>query len=257
MTEPTPTIPTTPTTPTKTDATPDSTDLVGAREAGAASCSAPPEHPREPLGAYRPDQPAERAAEAFYDIVRRRRTVRMFSDRPVSRETIEWVCRAAGTAPSGANKQPWRFVCVSNPAMKHRIRLAAEAEEREFYTRRATDRWLADLAPFGTNPDKSFLDVAPWLVVVFALRQTDDGGQVYYLNESVGIATGLLLTAAHMAGLATVTHTPSPMKFLAEVLERPEHERPFMLIPMGYPAADATVPKIGRKGLDEIAVFVE
>lgn len=221
------------------------------------SYSAPPGHPRQPLEPYQPSLPSEHAAEAFYEVVRRRRTVRMFSDRPVSRATIEWVCRAAGSAPSGANKQPWRFVCVSNPEVKHKIRVAAEAEEREFYTNRASERWLADLAPFGTNPDKGFLDVAPWLVVVFALRQTDDGGQVYYLNESVGIATGLLLTAAHHAGLATVTHTPSPMRFLADVLERPEHERPFMLIPMGYPAADATVPKIGRKGLDEIAVFVE
>jgi nitroreductase len=206
---------------------------------------------------YRPPVPSEQAAEGFYQTLRLRRTVRMFSDRAVSRATIEWVIRAAGTSPSGANKQPWRFVAVSDPAMKHRIRVAAEAEEREFYERRASERWLADLAPFGTNPDKGFLEVAPWLVVVFALRQTDDGGQVYYLNESVGIATGMLLTAAHMAGLATVTHTPSPMKFLGEVLQRPEHERAFMLIPMGYPAADATVPDIGRKPLEEIAVFVE
>lgn len=217
----------------------------------------PAEHPREPLVPFVPDRPAPDAARAFYDVIRKRRTVRMFSDRPVARETIEQVLLAAGTAPSGANKQPWRFVAVSNPDMKHRIRLAAEEEEREFYERRASARWLADLAPFGTNPDKSFLDVAPWLIVVFALKQTDDGGQVYYLNESVGIATGMLLTAAHMAGLATVTHTPSPMGFLREVLNRPEHERPFMLIPMGYPAADATVPKIGKKPLDEIAVFVE
>lgn len=223
----------------------------------ATPTSPPPEHPREPLVPYVPDLPAERAAEAFYHTLRLRRTVRMFSDRPVSRATMEWVIRAAGTSPSGANKQPWRFVAVSNPDMKHKIRLAAEAEEREFYANRASERWLADLAPFGTNPDKGFLDVAPWLVVVFALRHTDDGGQVYYLNESVGIATGMLLTAAHMAGLATVTHTPSPMKFLAEVLGRPEHERPFMLIPMGYPAVDATVPKIGKKPLEEIAVFVE
>lgn len=224
---------------------------------GVPSYSRPVEHPREALRPYRPGRPPEEAARAFYDVVRQRRTVRMFADTPVSRETIETVIRAAGTAPSGANKQPWRFVAVSNPDMKHRIRLAAEEEERAFYAERASERWLADLAPFGTNPDKSFLDVAPWLVVVFALRQTDDGGQVYYLNESVGIATGLLLTAAHMAGLATVTHTPSPMRFLSEVLGRPAHERPFMLIPMGYPAPDATVPKIGKKPLEEIAVFVE
>jgi nitroreductase len=218
---------------------------------------APREHPREPLRPYRPGVPSERAAEAFYDVVRQRRTVRMFSDAPVSRATVEWVCRAAGTAPSGANKQPWRFVCVSDLATKRAIRVAAEAEERAFYAHRATERWLADLAPFGTSPDKGFLEVAPWLVVVFALRQTDDGGQVYYLSESVGIATGLLLTAAHHAGLATVTHTPSPMGFLREVLGRPEHERPFMLIPMGYPAPDATVPKITKKPLEDIAVFIE
>lgn len=217
----------------------------------------PPEHPREPLVPYTPGLPSEEAAAGFYEILRRRRTVRMFADTPVSRETIEAVIRAAGTAPSGANKQPWRFVAVSNPGIKHKIRLAAEEEERAFYGHRASERWLADLAPFGTNPDKPFLDVAPWLVVVFALKHEDDGGQVYYLNESVGIATGMLLTAAHMAGLATVTHTPSPMGFLRQVLGRPEHEKPYMLIPMGYPAKDATVPKIGKKPLDEIAVFVE
>lgn len=217
----------------------------------------PGEHPREALVPYRPAQSPEAAARAFYDVVRRRRTVRMFSDAPVSRETIEWAIRSAGTAPSGAHKQPWRFVAVSNPEMKHRIRVAAEGEEREFYERRASERWLADLAPFGTNPDKGFLEIAPWLIVVFALRQTDDGGQVYYLNESVGIATGLLLTALHHAGLVTVTHTPSPMGFLREVLGRPEHERAFVLIPVGYPAPDATVPRLSRKPLEEIGVFVE
>lgn len=217
----------------------------------------PPEHPREPLKPFRPAQPPNDAARAFYETVRLRRTVRMFADTPVPRETIEWAIRAAGTAPSGANKQPWRFVAVSNPDTKHQIRLAAEAEEREFYERRASDRWLADLAPFGTNPDKGFLDIAPWLIVVFALKHADDGGQVYYLNESVGIACGMLLTALHAAGLATVTHTPSPMGFLREVLARPEHERPYLLIPVGYPAPDATVPKITRKPLEEIAVFIE
>jgi nitroreductase len=217
----------------------------------------PPEHPREPLRPFLPDEPPAQAARRFYETVRLRRTVRMFADTPVPRETIEWAIRAAGTAPSGANKQPWRFVAVSNPDTKHQIRLAAEAEEREFYERRASDRWLADLAPFGTNPDKGFLDIAPWLIVVFALKQTDDGGQVYYLNESVGIACGMLLTALHAAGLATVTHTPSPMGFLREVLARPEHERPYLLIPVGYPAPDATVPRITRKPLEEISVFLE
>ena len=181
----------------------------------------------------------------------------MFSDRPITRETIEWVIRAAGTAPSGANKQPWRFVAVSDPDLKHRIRLAAEEEEREFYARRASAEWLADLAPFGTDPDKSFLDVAPWLIAVFKLAKDDDGGMTYYVNESVGIAVGMLLAAAHHAGLATLTHTPSPMGFLSEVLGRPSHERAYLLIPVGYPADDAVVPAITRKPLEQIAVFHE
>lgn len=222
------------------------------------SYPAPPEGaPHVPLDRYDPGVPAERAAEAFYGVMNRRRTVRMFSDRPVSRETIGHVIRAAGTSPSGAHKQPWRFVAVSNPVVKSKIRAAAEEEEREFYGGRASDRWLDDLRPFATDADKRFLEIAPWLVVVFALKKTDDGGQVYYLNESVGIATGMLLAAAHHAGLATLTHTPSPMKFLAEVLGRPGNERPYLLIPMGYPTDDCVVPKLERKPLDEIAVFVE
>ena len=217
----------------------------------------PPDAPHEPLDRYEPGAAPEEAARSFYEVMKRRRTVRMFSSKPVSRETIEWVIRAAGTAPSGANKQPWRFVAVSDPATKARIRAAAEEEEREFYSTRASERWLADLRPFGTDPDKRFLEIAPWLVVVFALKKTDEGGQTYYLNESVGIATGMLLTAAHHAGLATLTHTPSPMGFLRETLGRPEHERPYLLIPMGYPTEDCVVPRIGRKGLGEISVFVE
>lgn len=181
----------------------------------------------------------------------------MFSDRGVSRETVEWVIRAAGTAPSGANKQPWRFVAVSDPGLKREIRLAAEEEEREFYARRAPAEWLADLAPLGTDEHKEFLEVAPWLVVVFKLMRGDDGGQVYYVNESVGIACGLLLAAAHHAGLATLTHTPSPMGFLSRVLGRPAHERAFLLVPMGYPAEDCQVPDVARKGLDEISVWRE
>lgn len=178
----------------------------------------------------------------------------MFSDAPVPRSTIEMVCRAAGTAPSGANKQPWRFVAVSNAELKRRIREAAEAEEREFYERRATQEWLDDLVPFGTDASKPFLETAPWLVVIFKLAKADDGSRVYYTNESVGIATGMLLAAAHHAGLATLTHTPSPMGFLREVLDRPEHERPFLLVPMGYPAEDCVVPVIERKPIDEIMV---
>ncbi len=212
----------------------------------------PPDH--IPLDRHDPGVPGQQAAERFYEVMRRRRTVRMFSDKPVPMQTIEWVIRAAGTAPSGANKQPWRFVAVSDPEVKQKIRVAAEEEEREFYSRRAGEKWLADLAPFGTDEDKDFLEIAPWLVVVFKMMKTDDGGQVYYVNESVGIATGMLLAAAHHAGLATLTHTPSPMGFLTEVLGRPAHERPFLLVPMGYPADDCVVPDIQRKPLDEIMV---
>ncbi len=206
---------------------------------------------------YAPDQPSQDAAAVFYEIAKQRRSVRQFSDRPVSRETIEMVIKAAGTAPSGAHKQPWRFVAISNKEIKHKIRMAVEEVEREFYDKKASDRWLEDLEKFETTPDKSYLDTVPWLIVVMALRTTDDGGQVYYLNESVGIATGMLLMAAHHAGLATLTHTPSPMGFLREVLGRSENERPYMVIPMGYAAEDCTVPDIGRKGLGEIAVFLE
>ena len=212
----------------------------------------PPHH--IPIARYAPGVPGPAAAARVYPIMRRRRSVRMFSDRPVPVETIEWIIKAAGTAPSGANKQPWRFVAVSDPGVKRKIRLAAEEEEREFYSRRASAEWLADLAPFGTDEDKGFLEVAPWLIVVFKLMKTDDGGQVYYANESVGLATGLLLAAAHHAGLATLTHTPSPMGFLAKVLDRPSHERPYLLIPTGYPADDCVVPAIERKPLGEIMI---
>ncbi|MCA9288621.1 MAG: nitroreductase family protein [Phycisphaerales bacterium] len=209
----------------------------------------PPDH--IPLERYDPGVPPEEAARRFHDIVRRRRTVRMFSDRPVAREAIEQIIAAAGTAPSGANKQPWRFVAVSNADLKHRIRVAAEEEEREFYERRASPEWLADLAPFGTDADKAFLDVAPWLIVVFKLAKDDDGGMTYYTNESVGIAVGLLLAAAHHAGLATLTHTPSPMTFLRDLLGRPQSERPILLIPVGYPADECRVPDLPKKPLAE------
>lgn len=217
----------------------------------------PPGVPHIPHRAHDPGRPPAEAARAFYDTMRTRRSVRMISDRSVDRATIEWIIRAAASAPSGANKQPWRFVAVSNPDLKRAIRLAAEEEEREFYERRASDRWLEDLRPFATTPDKRFLEIAPWLIAVFTLKRADDGGQVYYINESVGIATGLLLAAAHHAGLATLTHTPSPMKFLGEILGRPDHERPFLLIPVGYPTDDCVVPAIERKSLDETAVFLE
>jgi len=212
-------------------------------------------YPEVDFEPYDPGMPSEAAARAFHDVMARRRSVRYFSDRPVSRETIEWVVRAASTAPSGANKQPWRFVAVSEPGTKRRIREAAEAEEREFYERRANEEWLRDLAPLQTGPEKPFLEVAPWLIVVFKLVKTDEGGQVYYLNESVGLAVGFLLAAIHHAGLVTLTHTPSPMGFLADVLQRPSHERPFLLLPVGYPAEGAKVPDIGRKALEEVLVW--
>ena len=198
------------------------------------------------------------AAQAFCEVMQRRRSVRMFSDRPVARETIEWLVRSAHSAPSGANKQPWRFVCVQDPAVKAAIRAGAEQEEREFYQRRAPASWLADLAPLGTDEHKEFLTVAPWLIVAFQLVHLDDGSKVYYLKESVGLACGLLLAAAQHAGLATLTHTPSPMAFLNQILGRPAHERPFLLIPVGHPADDCVVPKaaIARRPLEQVMTVV-
>lgn len=211
-------------------------------------------HPHIPLTPFDPGTTPDEAARRFYETMRLRRTVRSFSDRPVSEETIRWCVRAAGTAPSGANKQPWRFVCVRDPALKKQIREAAEAEERGFYSRKANDEWLRDLQPFETNPDKPFLEIAPWLIVVFKLVKTDEGRQVYYVNESVGIAAGMLLAAIHHAGLVSLTHTPSPMGFLSKVLGRPEHERAFLLIPVGHPADGCEVPVIQKKDIDEIMV---
>lgn len=222
---------------------------------GVAGGTGRPEFPQESVEFFKPGLPPETAARQFYERVRLRRSVRQFSDRAVSDETIRWVIAAAGTAPSGANKQPWRFVAVKDAAIKREIRIGAEAEEREFYERRATPEWLADLAPLGTDTNKEFLEVAPWLIVVFKTMRADDGSGVYYVNESVGIAVGLLLAAIHHAGLAALTHTPSPMGFLAAILNRPEHERPFLLIPVGYPAEGCTVPVIRRKPLDEIMVI--
>jgi nitroreductase len=212
--------------------------------------------PTVPYASFTPVGGPEAGARAFHDVMARRRSVRHFSDRDVPWEVVAWILRAAGTAPSGAHKQPWRFVAVRDPEAKRRIREAAEAEEREFYERRATPEWLADLAPLGTDWRKEFLEVAPWVIVVFKLMKTDTDEGVYYVNESVGIATGLLLAAAQHAGLATLTHTPSPMGFLAKVLNRPAHERPFLVIPLGYAAEGARVPALTRKPLDEITVRV-
>lgn len=208
---------------------------------------------------YPPDEMKRRASQ-FYDEIRRRRTVRDFSERPVPIEVIEDCVRAAGTAPSGANMQPWRFVVVSDPVAKRRIRVEAEKEEKEFYERRAPQEWLDALAPLGTDQNKPFLETAPYLLVVFAenFGLLPDGRRVkhYYATESVGIATGVLITALHQAGLATLTHTPSPMGFLNEILGRPENERPFLVVVTGHPAEEAMVPKITRKSLGEIATFM-
>lgn len=201
----------------------------------------------------------ERRASEFYDEIRRRRTVRDFSDRAVPRCVVETCLRAAGTAPNGANMQPWHFVVVGDPAVKRQIRAAAEAEEREFYAGRAPQDWLDALAPLGTDANKPFLESAPYLIAVFAQAHgvKPDGSKVkhYYVNESVGIATGFLIAALHHAGLATLTHTPSPMGFLNEILARPTNERPFLLLVVGYPADGARVPAISKKPLDEIATF--
>ena len=194
-------------------------------------------------------------------MMRQRRTIREFSDRPVSLEVVRNLIATAGTAPSGAHKQPWRFVAVRDPAIKHEMRLAAEEEERAFYEQRASPEYLKDLEPLGTDFNKPYFDVVPWVVVVFKLvkdtRAEDDASvsdQVYYLNESVGIATGLFLAAAHNAGLSTLTHTPNPMRFLTKLLNRPSHERPFVVIPLGYPEEGCRVPALDRKSLDEIMV---
>ena len=209
---------------------------------------------------YRIEEMRDRA-RAFNEEMQRRRTVRDFSDRPVPRALIEDCLRAAGSAPSGANQQPWHFVAVSDPELKSRIRAAAEAEEREFYTHRAPPEWLEALRPLGTDEKKPFLEIAPWLIAVFIRRfeRLADGGKRkhYYTDESVGLATGLLLAAIHHAGLVSLTHTPSPMKFLNRLLGRPaDIERPFLLLVVGYPAGNATVPDIQRKPLAEIASFV-
>jgi len=218
----------------------------------------------EPLAQYQEhplDEMRRRAAE-FHAEVKRRRTVRDFSTRPIPRDVIEQALLAAGTAPSGANMQPWHFVVVGDPGVKRRIRAGAEEEERAFYHGRAPREWLDALAPLGTDEHKPFLEAAPYVIVVFALSYgvLPDGRKVknYYVQESVGIAVGLLITALHHAGLATLTHTPSPMAFLNRILGRPVYERPYLVLVTGYPAAGARVPVAGgkKKALSEIATFV-
>lgn len=215
-----------------------------------------------PLSHYQayPIKEMQRRAAEYYAQIKCRRTVRDFSDRPVPRDIIENALLAAGTAPNGANLQPWHFVVISDPAVKKQIRIEAEKEEEIFYKERAPQEWLEALAPLGTDARKPFLETAPYLIVIFAQNYglTPSGKRVknYYVTESVGIATGLLITAIHHAGLVSLTHTPSPMGFLNQILNRPSNERPFLLLVVGYPTEDAQVPDISKKPLEEIATFL-
>lgn len=202
-----------------------------------------------------------RKASDFYRFMDKRRTLREFSDRAVPRKVIEYVIKTASTAPSGAHKQPWTFCAVQNPGLQREIRAAAEKEEYENYHGRMSEDWLKDLQPFDTDWNKPFLETAPWLIIIFRKIHDLDADGVksknYYVNESVGIATGMLLAALHHVGLAALTHTPSPMNFLGTILDRPPNEKPFLLIPVGYPAADAKVPVLQRKNLNEVSAFFE
>ncbi len=195
----------------------------------------------------------------YYDLLNDRRSVREFDERDIPIEVIENLIKTASTAPSGAHKQPWVFVAVKSKELKKKIRAAAEAEEMDFYNNRATEEWLKDLAPLGTNWSKPFLENAPWLIVVFKKVYDDlpEGrAKNYYVQESVGIASGFLISAIHNTGLVTLTHTPSPMNFLSEILERPANEKPFLLLPVGYPSQHAQVPDLERKPLNEVSVFL-
>ena len=200
-------------------------------------------------------------SQQFMDWINKRRSIRQFSDKPIPKEVIENILLSASAAPSGANKQPWTFCVISNAELKSKIRAAAEKEEYESYNGRMSDEWMEDLKKFQTDWHKPFIDIAPYIIIVFKKAyDVDEQGNKhnnYYVNESVGLAAGFLLAAIHNAGLVALTHTPSPMNFLAKILERPINERPVFLIPVGYPAEDTYVPKLSRKGLDEIAVFYE
>ena len=214
--------------------------------------------PHKDYQEYPLDVMKKRSSE-FHELMKRRRTVRDFSDRKIPQEIIEDCLMAAGTAPNGANMQPWHFAVISDPDLKKKIREGAEKEEHDFYHNRAPEEWIEALRPFGTDEHKPFLEKAPYLIAIFSKSYGfDDDGQKmkhYYVKESVGIATGMLITALHHAGLATLTHTPSPMGFLNEILDRPDNERPFLLLVVGYPEKDVKVPAITKKNLDEIAGF--
>lgn len=206
-----------------------------------------------------PEEMQQRAKD-FYQQIKTRRTVREFSDRPIPEGVLEQCILAAGTAPNGANKQPWHFAVIQDPEIKKKIREAAEEEEKEFYHRRAPEDWLEDLVPFGTDEHKPFLETAPALIGIFSqsyhLNEQGEKEKHYYVKESVGIATGILITALHNAGLATLTHTPSPMGFLNEIMQRPSHEKAFLLLVVGYPKDGVQVPDITKKKLNEISSFL-
>ena len=208
-----------------------------------------------------PVEECQKRSKEFYDWADKRRSVRMFSDKPIPKDVIDNLIMTASTAPSGAHKQPWTFCVVSNPEIKKQIREAAEKEEHESYTKRMSDEWLQALKPMATDWHKPFLEIAPYLIIVFkkAYDLDEDGNKHnnYYVNESVGLACGFLLAAIHNAGLVTLTHTPSPMNFLHKILGRPENERPFLLLPVGYPAEEVYVPELTRKALSDVAVFYE
>lgn len=215
--------------------------------------------PLEEYTTYSPEEMVMRAKE-FYEFIKKRRTVREFSDKQIPESVLENCLLAAGTAPNGANKQPWHFTVVQDPLIKKKIREAAEDEEKEFYHRRAPEDWLEDLVPFGTNEHKPFLETAPVLIGIFSqsyhMNNDGDREKHYYVKESVGIATGMLITALHNAGLATLTHTPSPMGFLNKIMQRPPHEKAFLLLVVGFPKEGVHVPDITKKSLEEISSFL-
>lgn len=220
-------------------------------------------HMSHPFIKYEPVSFSEdeviKRAESFYHFMDKRRSVRSFSDKDVPQSVIENIIKTASTAPSGAHKQPWTFCIVRSKTLKHELRLLAEEEEKKNYAGRMSDRWLKDLAPLGTDDVKEFIDIAPWIIVVMkkSYDLDEDGTKTnnYYVNESVGIACGFLIAAIHNAGLVTLTHTPSPMNFIAKALNRPDIEKPYLLLPVGYPAENCMVPDLKRKNLDEIAIY--
>ena len=215
--------------------------------------------PHKDYKEYSPTAMIERS-KIFYESIRTRRSIRTFSNKSIPLEVIENCIRVAGSAPSGANLQPWRFVVISNSEIKKKIREAAEKEEKELYSARAPQEWLDVLRPLGTNEQKPFLETAPYLIVIFEKKYEEESSgrkKLYFTKESVGIAAGFLITAIHNAGLVSLTHTPSPMNFLNEILQRPNNEKPFLILVVGFPSENATVPDIKRKSLEEIATFIK